>query len=118
MRIRKSKGERGDVGIVMGSGNVFADLGLPNPEERLLKARLAIEISSLIESSRLSRRQAAKMLGIGQGRISDLLKGRLSRFSIERMFRSLKQLGQDIQITVRPSKHPSTTVEVLSRESA
>jgi predicted XRE-type DNA-binding protein len=82
-------------------GNVFADLGLPNPEEALAKAELAHKITVLINDQGLTQVQAAERLGIDQPKISALIRGRLSGFSIERLMRFLLMLGQDIRITVQ-----------------
>jgi predicted XRE-type DNA-binding protein len=83
------------------SGNVFADLGLPNPEERLAKARLAIQINLLIKGKKLTQKEAAKLLEIDQPKISALHRGKLAGFSLERLFRFLNILGQEIDIKVR-----------------
>lgn len=86
-----------------GSGNVFADIGLPNPEERLAKAGLAIRISEAIHSRRLTQTQAARVLKIDQPKISRLLRGQLSGFSTERLMHFLTLLGRDVEITVKPT---------------
>ena len=83
------------------SGNIFADLGLPNPEEALAKAELAHKIGMLVRDRRLTQVQAAKLLGVDQPKISALLRGQLSGFSLERLIRFLILLGQDIKITVQ-----------------
>lgn len=83
------------------SGNVFADLGLPNPEERLAKAGLAARISEAIRSRRLTQTQAARILKIDQPKISRLLRGQLSGFSTERLMHFLTRLGRDVEITVK-----------------
>jgi predicted XRE-type DNA-binding protein len=82
------------------SGNVFADLGLSNPEERLAKAELASQINDLIEQRNLSQTAAAKLLDIDQPKVSALSKGKLAGFSIERLFRFLNILDQDITIKI------------------
>ncbi len=84
------------------SGNVFADFGLPNADEALAKAELVHKITVLIREKRLTQVQAAKLLSVDQPKISALIRGRLSGFSIERLMRFLLMLGQDIKITVRP----------------
>jgi predicted XRE-type DNA-binding protein len=84
------------------SGNVFADLGLPNPEERLAKAQLASEINRAIAERGLNQSQAAKLLGISQPKVSALSTGKLAGFSIDRLFKLLNLLGQYIVITVSP----------------
>ncbi len=86
-----------------GSGNVFADIGLPNPEERLAKADLAIRISQAIRARRLTQTQAARVLKIDQPKISRLLRGQLSGFSTERLMHFLTLLGRDVEITVKPT---------------
>ncbi|MCC0179919.1 XRE family transcriptional regulator, partial [Waterburya agarophytonicola K14] len=92
-----------DIKVRVGtSGNVFADLGLSNPEERLLKAELASLISSLIEQKNLTQMQAAELLGIDQPKVSALTRGRLSGFSTARLLRFLNALGNDIEIVVKP----------------
>ena len=90
-----------EVDYVVSSGNVFADLGLPNPEEALAKAELANKISVLIQERKLTQAKAAKLLGIDQPKVSMLLRGRLTGFSLERLMRFLLLLGQDIKITVQ-----------------
>jgi predicted XRE-type DNA-binding protein len=87
--------------IVQGSGNVFADIGLPNPEERLAKADLAIRIASAIRARRLTQARAARILKIDQPKVSRLLRGRLSGFSTERLMHFLTLLGRDIEIVVK-----------------
>jgi predicted XRE-type DNA-binding protein len=88
----------------IGSGNVFADLGLPNPEERLAKAKLAIQINNLIKEKNLSQKEAAKLLDVDQPKISDLNRGSLSGFSLDRLLRFLNILGQDITIKIATPK--------------
>ncbi len=97
---------------VESSGNVFADLGLPNPEEMLAKAELAIKIAEILRQRRLTQVQAAEVLGVDQPKISALIRGRLSGFSIERLLRFLLLLGTDVSITITPRQRlrskPST----------
>jgi predicted XRE-type DNA-binding protein len=104
--------------VTIGSGNVFADLGLSNPEVRLLKAQLTYQISTLITAAGLTQSQAAKKLGVDQPKISALLRGRLAGFSIERLLRFLNQLGQDVEITIRPSKRKIPAIHVSARKIA
>jgi predicted XRE-type DNA-binding protein len=84
------------------SGNVFADLGLPNPEDRLAKAELARRISGIITERRLTQAEAAAALGIDQPKVSALVRGRLGGFSLERLMRFLNILGRDVEIVVKP----------------
>ena len=84
-----------------GTDNIFADIGLPNPEEHLAKAELAFRISNLIRSRRLTQARAAQLLKIDQPKISRLLRGKLSGFSTERLMHFLTLLGSDVEIVVR-----------------
>ena len=86
-----------------GSGNVFADIGLLNPEERLAKADLAIRVGEAIRARRLTQTRAAHILRIDQPKISRLLRGQLSAFSTERLMRFLTLLGREVEITVKPA---------------
>ena len=88
--------------IEKSSGNVFADLGLPDAENRLAKAELARKIGEAIGERNLSQVQAAELLGIDQPKISALVRGQLSGFSFERLVRFLNILGRDVQIVVKP----------------
>jgi len=92
-----------EIEVEESSGNVFADIGLPNPEERLAKADLAIRIAETIRARRLTQTRAAHILKIDQPKISRLLRGQLSGFSTERVMHFLTMLGRDIEITVRPT---------------
>ncbi len=87
--------------VTRSSGNVFADLGLPNPEERLAKAQLALEISRILKQRKLTQQAAAKLMGIDQPKVSHLLHGRLAGFSTERLLGFLTALGRDVEIVVR-----------------
>ncbi|MFH1739762.1 MAG: helix-turn-helix transcriptional regulator [bacterium] len=83
------------------SGNVFADLGVPKPDEHLAKAELAAKIIQEIDRQRLTQNEAAGILGIDQPKVSALKQGKLSGFSIERLMRFLLLLGRDIEISVK-----------------
>lgn len=85
------------------SGNVFRDLGLSNPDERLAKAQLAHRICEIIADRNLNQTEAAALMGIDQPKVSALKQGRLSGFSIERLFRCLNELGQEVKITIQPA---------------
>lgn len=87
-----------------GSGNVFKDLGLNKPEERLAKAKIASLIYNIIEERKLTQKEAGAILGINQPKVSALRNGRLDGFSMERLFAFLQALDQDIEIIVHPKK--------------
>lgn len=87
-----------------GSGNIFADLGFPNPEREQLKARLTLQIYRLIKYRGLTQAKAGAILGIGQPHVSGLMRGQSGNFSVERLMDFLTALGQDVEITVRPAR--------------
>jgi len=87
--------------IVRSSGNVFADLGLPNAEEKHTKVRLAVTINQIIEGLGLSQVAAARRLEINQPKISALANYRLDGFSVERLMHFLNALGCDVDIVIR-----------------
>ena len=99
--------------VVASSGNIFADLGLPDPRDRLAKAELARLIGGIIRDRELTQVAAARILGVDQPKVSALASGRLAGFSLERLTYFLRLLGQDIQITVR-SGPPSRSVGQLT----
>jgi len=101
------------------SGNVFADLGLADAEERLAKAELAQKIGGILRKQRLTQVQAAAVLGIDQPKVSALLSGQLSRFSIEKLMQFLLLLGKDVSITIRPRQrvHSKSGVRGLRRST-
>lgn len=99
-----SKNKTANIAIEESSGNVFADLGVPHPEEFLVKAELAIQINKLIEKRKLNQTDAAKLLGLDQPKISALSRGRLAGFSVERLFKLLAILDQDIEIVIKPHR--------------
>ena len=89
--------------ITKSSGNVFADLGLRNPEEHALKAELVRQIAAMLERDRLTQTEAARRLRVAQPDVSRMLRGHFRQFSVERLMRFLVALGQDVEIVVRPS---------------
>jgi predicted XRE-type DNA-binding protein len=84
------------------SGNVFADLALSNPRDRLVKAELAHQLCQAIAARKLTQMKAAEMMRLDQPKVSALMHGKLKGFSVERLFQCLNDLGHEIQITVRP----------------
>jgi predicted XRE-type DNA-binding protein len=102
---RKGAGVKTEETIEASSGNVFADLGLKDPEELLAKAELVQRIADVIAERKLTQARAAKLLGVDQPKVSALLRGKLDGFSIDRLFRFLNALGRDVEISVRPARH-------------
>ena len=88
--------------IVEGSGNVFADLDLPDAEGLLLKGKLTLQLHHRIQDLGLTQTQAAKQLDISQPEVCRLMKGRFTGFSAERLIALLNALEMDVEIVVRP----------------
>ena len=89
--------------ITKGSGNVFRDLGFPEGEAQnlLLRTDLMIKIEQLIKKSGLIQSEAAKVLGITQLRINDLLKGRIEKFSLDALVNMVARAGMEVKMTVK-----------------
>ncbi len=86
------------------SGNVFANLALDQPRDRLVKAELAHQICQAISARRLTQTKAAEIMRLDQPKVSALMHGKLKGFSVERLFQCLNDLGHEIQITIRPAR--------------
>ena len=82
------------------SKNVFADLGMPEPDERLLKSELASQIDNTIKQRGLTQSEVAQILGIDQPKVSAIKNGRLRGFSVVRLYKFLNALGKDVRIVV------------------
>jgi predicted XRE-type DNA-binding protein len=103
-----------EISVHPSSGNVFADLGLPNADELLIKAELVHQISEIISERKLTQIEAAEILGIDQPKVSSLVRGKLSGFSTERLFRFLNALGSSVEIHVIPeSKNVQARTRVV-----
>jgi predicted XRE-type DNA-binding protein len=91
--------------VTRSSGNIFADLGLPDAEQHEHKARLAIVIGQRIEQLALTQQSAAKRMGVSQPDVSNILRGRFEGFSLERLLDCALALGNDVEIKVkRPAR--------------
>lgn len=101
------------VRVERSSGNVFADLGLPHPEQELLKARLTLHIYRIIKQRGITQAEAGKILGIKQPHVSALMRNRSGNFSVERLTEFLTALGQDVKITVKPARKERGEVSVV-----
>jgi predicted XRE-type DNA-binding protein len=91
--------------VELSSGNIFADIGLENPEELLLKAKLGFEISELIQKKGLTQAEVAKRSALDQPKISRLLNGQLSGFSVDRLFSILNRLGHSVEVRISAKEH-------------
>lgn len=88
------------------SGNVYADLGLPDAEKLKIKTGLVIEIRKAMRSLGLTQQEAAKRMGITQPKVSDMMRGDFANLSERKLMDCLTRLGYDIEISVRPASAP------------
>ena len=105
-----------DIPVTPSSGNVFADLGFPNPEEEQFKADLVLQFIRAMRQRGLTQARAAKLLGVSQSNVSHLVRGHYEDFSIDRLLRFLTALGVDVEIVLTPTEraHGGTRVRVAS----
>ena len=97
--------------MTLGSGNVFADLGLPDPEESLVKAELVMRISDVLKARRMTQAEAARLTGLTQPKVSHILRGRVGDVSTDRLRRMLNALGVSVTLVLadEPGWKPGTT---------
>ena len=88
------------------SGNVYADLGLPDAEKLKIKTGLVIEIRKAMRRLGLTQQEAAKRMGITQPKVSDMMRGDFSNLSERKLMDCLNRLGYDIEIKVKPTSAP------------
>ncbi|MGD0540374.1 MAG: helix-turn-helix transcriptional regulator [Tepidisphaeraceae bacterium] len=101
--------------VRVGGVNVFKVLGRPDADEAFAKVELAYKIHTLIRQRGLSQTQAAGLLATDRARVSNLMRGRLREFSIDRLFHFLNRLGQDIDVTIRPKRRSQAQVHILAK---
>ena len=94
----KTKTRKKNNTVTEGSGNVFADMGVPEPEHVLAKAKLAAKIAAAIEEEELTQIEAAERLGTDQSKVSAIVRGRLDQFSTERLLQYAQMIGYDVEI--------------------
>lgn len=99
-KIRTYTIDNQEISVEPSSGNVFADLGLPNPQERAFKADLALCISRAMKAKNLNQTELGQLVGLPQPKVSLLLRGRLSGFSIDRLLNILNALGHNVEVRV------------------
>ncbi len=105
------------VQVTPSSGNVFADLRLPNPEDKKTKVRLATEINQIIQDLKLSQTDAAQKLNINQPKISALSKYRLEGFSVERLMIFLTRLNRDVEIVIHRKTRSRRSARIMITSS-
>ena len=94
--------------VEMGTGNVFADLGLPDASERQLRVQLATRLNDLIQAERLTQAAVAQRLGLAQPHVSELNNYKLARFSSERLLHLITLMDRDVEIFIRPRTAPTS----------
>ena len=97
---KRTKKRAKNIEVEVGSGNVFADLGLPDAEERLLKANLVFQIAQLIDKKKLTQAKVAERTGLDQPKVSRLLRGHMDGFSVDRLFAILNRLGHSVEVRI------------------
>lgn len=102
-----------DESIVRGTGNVFADLGYADADERQTKLRLAHAINSVMTRQRLTQAGAAERLGVNQPKVSALANYRLNGFSVERLMTFLTELDQDVEIVIKKKPRTRANARIL-----
>ena len=95
------------------SGNVFADLELPDADERLLKAQLAVQIRRFIEQKGWTQSEAAEVIGLDQPKVSNLLRGRLAGFSVDRLLNILNRLGHNVEVRISAKEYDPDEAQTL-----
>jgi predicted XRE-type DNA-binding protein len=102
--------------VVRGSGNVFADLGFPDAAERQAKLRLAYALNQVLDQRKLTQAEAAKVLGVGQPKVSALRRYKLAGFSVERLMTLLTALDQDVEIVIKrkPRSRRSGRISIVA----
>lgn len=96
------------------SGNVFADLGLPDAELLQLKSAISLEIFRILERRKLTQQKAAELLGVKQPEVSRLKQGKFSHYSLERLFTFLNRLDRDVEVHIRRSANKEAHQRVIA----
>lgn len=102
-----------EIAVTRSSGNVYADLGFPNPEEELAKAEIVRQISTILRERRLKQAKAGEILRISQPKVSALLRGHTEGYSIERLLRFLLLLDRDVEILVKPRDRTASSGRII-----
>src|SRR5438046_10702146 len=100
--------------VISSSGNVFADLGVTNAEEKQTKVRLAVAINQIIQGRKLSQMAAARRLNVNQPKVSALSNYQLDGFSVERLMKFVTALDRDVDIVIRPKSRKIGRIPVTA----
>jgi len=90
--------------VTKSSGNIFADIGIPNADEHFVKAEIVLDIAARIKAKKLTQAQAAKIMALSQPDVSKLLRGNFAGYTLDRLFSFLRALGNDVRIQIVPTK--------------
>ena len=101
------------INVTASSGNVFEDLGLSGAEDRQFKAQLALQIHRLIEQKEMTQSEIAPLLGLDQPKVSNLMRGRLAGFSVERLFGILNRLGHNIEVHISEEEYEPEEAQTI-----
>jgi predicted XRE-type DNA-binding protein len=103
--------------VVPGSGNVFADLGLRDAEEKQTRVHLAVAINQIIQARLLTQTEAARLLDVNQPKISALMNYQLDGFSVERLMHFLNALDRDVEIVIRKKPRSRRSARIVVTEA-
>ena len=104
--------------VTRSSGNVFADIGIPNADEHFIKADIVFGIAARIKAKGLTQAAAAKRLGLSQPDVSKLLRGNFAGYTLDRLFSFLRALGSDVKIQIVPTKdNRAGQIELVGRRA-
>lgn len=116
--MKANKAKKREIEVEESSGNVFEDLGHSNPDEALVKAKLALHIAKIVETNGWKQDEAAVRMRIDQPKVSKILRGQLREFSIERLLGFLRAIGCDVEIVLRNSTGSPATFRVVAEQLA
>ena len=114
MKLKPKKPSKHVAHVTEGSGNIFADLDIPNPEQELLKAQLTLQIYTILKGSGMTQVEIARILGVRQPQVSLLMRNRSGSFSVGRLMGFLTALRQDVEITIRRTRKEHGALSVVS----
>lgn len=114
----KTKMTKANVKAEESSGNVFEDLAHPNPDEALVKAKLAIHIAKIVKTKGWNQDDAAERMGIDQPKVSKIIRGQLREFSIERLLAFLRAIGCDVEIVLKNGHKSPAAFRVIEKSLA
>jgi predicted XRE-type DNA-binding protein len=109
---------RGRIEVEESSGNVFKDLGVPNPDKALVKAKLALHITKIVEKNGWKQDEAARRMGVDQPKVSKILRGQLREFSIDRLLGFLRAVGCEVEIVLKNGTGSPAAFRVVEEQHA